>query len=199
MSTSIKVQSCQPWLEGKSSNHTSQFGEDGLIQAALERIGVRNRWCFEVGASDGLYYSNTKRLRDQGWQCLLIEGNPSWQLELEKRQSTKVRTLLYKIGPNDLDRILWTHGAPRDLDVGVIDIDGIDFWAWAGMHEYLPRILLVEVAANQATAIPSPLGTTKPIQAGQQMMESLGISKGYTLVATTHCNCLFILTKELSK
>ena len=50
-------------LQGKGINITSQFGEDGFISAALKHIGITNRWCFEVGAGDGKWLSNTWSLR----------------------------------------------------------------------------------------------------------------------------------------
>ena len=57
------------FLVGQESNVHSQFGEDGLLAVLFERIGTENRWCFECGASDGLIYSNTKVLRDDGWSA----------------------------------------------------------------------------------------------------------------------------------
>ena len=54
-------------------NVYTQFGEDGLIESVFGRIGVRNHWCFEVGASDGFFYSNTLRLREHGWSSVLVD------------------------------------------------------------------------------------------------------------------------------
>src|SRR5579864_4986077 len=60
-------------IADKAKNVTSQFGEDGLIAAILEKIGVKHQSCFEIGASDGTFFSNTKALRDQGWFADLVE------------------------------------------------------------------------------------------------------------------------------
>ena len=63
------------FLDGSAANQYSQFGEDGLIDELFDVIGTTNRWSFEVGASDGRKYSNTKVLREQGWSAVLMEGD----------------------------------------------------------------------------------------------------------------------------
>lgn len=65
---------CLGMLTRHAGNLTSQTGEDGIIAGILERIGTRNRWCFEVGAADGQRLSNTWALFRDGWQCVFCEG-----------------------------------------------------------------------------------------------------------------------------
>ena len=76
-SDTIKIlyEPAQAWLAGAAGNETSQFGEDGLIAACLKKFGEQYRTCFEVGAADGIYCSNTWRLREAGWSAVLIENN----------------------------------------------------------------------------------------------------------------------------
>ena len=71
---SINYQPKRDWLRGRASNTYTQFGEDGLIAACLEKIGETNRHCFEIGAADGRFFSNTLRLREDGWRAVLIEA-----------------------------------------------------------------------------------------------------------------------------
>lgn len=180
-----------PWLDGKSKNQFSQFGEDGLIAAALEKLGEKNRWCFEVGASDGALFSNTKRLYEMGWRAVLIEADarhwPALDALYEERPN--VRVVKEKIG--SLDRILWQAGAPLDLDFGVIDIDGQEHWAWKEMKRFRPRLMLVEFRnPNEQCgfAIPDLEGGG---QASADAIAGLGREKDYSLLATTFCNALF--------
>lgn len=183
------------WLQGRQRNETSQFGEDGLIEALFKRIGEKNRWCFEVGAADGLFYSNTKRLRDAGWSSVLIEAGAEQFAELARLANDKTRVVKEKINYGSLDRILGDLFAPKDLDLGVIDIDGQDYWAWKGMIRYRPRVMLVEFAyrsdtsAQQARFVPPENGEG---QAGFDAIVSLGKQKGYTPVISTDCNVLFV-------
>lgn len=183
----INVVHCVDWLKGTARNDTSQFGEDGLIEAVLARIGVEHRWCFEVGAGDGVEFSNVHRLISDGWNAVLIEADDAKMDALTRFASDSVHVVHQKIGLNSLDRILLRCGAPVDLDLGVIDIDGQDFWAWTGLQIYRPRVMLVEVQPSEG-AIPAIGGEG---QAGRLWVKMLGETKGYISVAGTHCNELF--------
>lgn len=178
------------WLEGQQRNDTSQFGEDGLIQAVLAHIGETNRWCFEVGAADGLFYSNTKRLRDLGWNAVLIEADGQLAEECRKFESDRVQVVHERISGN-LDAILARCNSPTNPDLGVIDIDGQDYWAWKAMA-FRPRVMLVEYGYwNPPDKIPGPDEGTKG-QAGIGAIIDLGTSKGYLALASTYCNVLFV-------
>jgi hypothetical protein len=180
------------WLMGQQRNDTSQFGEDGLIQAVLAHCGESNRWCFEVGAADGLFFSNTKRLRDLGWHAVLIEADGRLADVCRRWESNKVKVIHERISGN-LDAILSRCGAPADPDLGVIDIDGQDYWEFKTLVSR-PRVLLVEfmyVNENMTDPafIPPPGGDG---QAGFEAIVGLGRDKGYTAIAKTFCNVLFV-------
>lgn len=183
------------FLRGRGANITSQFGEDGLIAAALERIGARNRWCFEVGAADGVELSNTKALRDAGWSALLIEADEALYEKLVfEAIPDRVRCMQFRIGPYSLDRLLDAVGAPADLDFGIIDIDGQDYYAFAGLAWHRPRILLVEY--NQQDAEIPPIDGSSG-QAGLTAILALGRSKRYVPLARTNVNVLFLAEEEI--
>lgn len=186
------------WLRGREHNVTSQFGEDGLIAATLGRLGSINRWCFEVGANDGIFYSNTKVLRDAGWDSVLIESDDAAFDKLRHLASQHVRCVHEKIGVNSLDRILAEANAPTDLDFGVIDIDGQDYWAWSGMFTYRPRIMLVEFAyrSEESGLLVPMVNDESGLQASYASILELGQSKGYVALAKTTVNLLFA-RKEL--
>lgn len=178
------------FLADRAANAFSQFGEDGLIAAVFERIGERNRWCFEVGAHDGRWLSNTLRLRQAGWSAVLIEADEEQFAKLKSHARENVFPVHDRIGPDSLDRVLAAHGAPADLDLGVIDIDGQDYWAWQGMTAFRPRVMLVEY---------SPYGTVEDFpglgeegQAGINPILRLGAEKEYIPLAVTICNVLFV-------
>ena len=183
------------WMAGKAGNVYTQFGEDGLIAAALDRIGTTNRQCFEIGAADGLFFSNTLRLRDAGWKSVLIESDLNQYRKLV-RDYGKSSVCMYRNVTN-LDDTLAESGIVWNPDFGSIDIDGQDWWMWLDMVEFRPRVILVEHSAvNPSDAIPVRGG---PGQAGEYAIRQLGLDKGYTAVARTYCNVLFIETEELAK
>lgn len=181
-----------PWLQGKASNVHTQFGEDGLIEAVLHRIGITNRQCFEIGAADGRWYSNTLRLREQGWHAVLIESDPAAFQRLQRDFGDVATCIHGRI--TDLNRCLdgtWMDHAP---DLGVIDVDGQDWYLWEDLTRYRPRVMLVEISPDEWHSVPERGGRG---QAGLAAMRSLGKDKRYELVATTYCNALFVAEEAL--
>jgi len=197
----VRVDSCAPWLEGRAHSVHSQFGEDGLIATVFNRIGERNRWCFEVGASDGVTFSNTKALRDAGWSAVLIEANAGEFAKLEEHVSDTVHCVHAEIDAHNLEDLLSFNGCPRDVDFGSIDIDGQDYWIWSGLSRFQPRVILIEFSPYVANPLFIPEygadGQGGKCQAGLAAMRKLGKELGYVAVAQTYCNLLFVLESEL--
>lgn len=182
------------WLRDKALNVYTQFGEDGLIATCLQRIGETSRQCFEIGAHDGRLFSNTLRLRELGWYAVLIEGNQNLFDKLQAdygTQSTCIHCFC-----SDLDAVLCETNIDQKPDLGIIDIDGQDFWMWQDLKDVRPRIMLVEVSTRGHAEPPPERGGEG--QAGIDAIRYLGELKGYTLVAETFCNALFIDNGELN-
>jgi hypothetical protein len=178
------------WLEGKAVNVNSQFGEDGLIAETFARLGTTNRWCFEIGAADGVWLSNTKCLRDQGWSAVLIEAQDAHYANLEKLASSTVHAVHRKVEWDQLDDVLSEAGCPAYPDFGCIDIDGQDYWMLQALIIHLPRILLVEFGrCDNADYIPEKGGDG---QAGRNATMKLCEDKGYIVLAETFVNFLCV-------
>lgn len=67
----------------------AQFDEDRIL---AERFfpGVRSGTCVEVGAGDGLRFSNTAYFERLGWRCLLVEANPDAVSACRRNRSSMV-------------------------------------------------------------------------------------------------------------
>lgn len=176
------------WLKDRALNVYTQFGEDGLIASVFQRIGETNRQCFEVGAADGLFFSNTLRLREKSWRAVLIESDQRLAQVLINRYGND--SVCLHMECKSLNEPLRDAGMMRTLDLGVIDIDGQDYWLWQDMTEFQPRVMLVEISTRHPVEPPPERGGEG--QAGIDAIRSLGESKGYTLVAETFCNALFV-------
>lgn len=174
------------FLSCSVGNVTSQSGEDGVIAALFAKIGTTNKWCFEVGAWDGIGISNTYVLRDSGWSAVLIESDDKAYRQLTRFASPTVHCVQAHIVPGDLGRILFECGAPNAPDFGVIDIDGQDWWIWDSLA-YTSRVMLVEYGWSEN--IP-PLGS-KEGQANFNAIVQLGERKGYTALMRVGVNVLF--------
>lgn len=179
------------WLANAEADVYSQFGEDGILWSIFERIGETNRWCFEVGAADGEFFSNTKRLRDDGWSAVLIEADADAFARLATYQSDRVRCVHHRIGPDSLDSILAEQGCPSHPDLGVIDIDGDDYAAFEGLKLIRPRVVMVEFDdGTVGTDIEIPRSRVK--QATFVQVMRLGRAKGYQPVVATRVNLIFV-------
>jgi hypothetical protein len=195
---------CAPAFVDRWGNQTSQFGEDGLVEAVFELIGTTNKWCFEVGAGDGLFWSNTLRLREAGWHAVLIEGNPVEAEKLKKFDSDRVCTCCAMAGELDCILLTASQAIPREPDFGVIDIDGQDWWVWYDLKLHVPRVMLVEYSPYRKTGHYGDEGEEFDVteaywprrggkgQAGIKPILELGHRKGYLEVAITPVNVLFV-------
>tara|TARA_R110000803_G_scaffold62272_2_gene122529 strand:+ start:1250 stop:1840 length:591 start_codon:yes stop_codon:yes gene_type:complete len=183
------------WLDGTGRNVHSQFGEDGLIESVLARIGERNRCCFEVGAHDGVFLSNTKLLRDDGWRALLIESMPDLFDKLKTGLRPNETAIHETATPENIEGLLTDANMPIDLDVGIIDIDGQDYWMFNALKTFRPRVLVVEYSPYvPGDVIPDPGGEG---QATLQPIIDLAESKDYEPLAVTYCNVVLADKGEL--
>lgn len=147
---------------------------------------------------DGVELSNTKLLRDRGWNAVLIEPAKAGFAALQEWKTPQEHVFDARISVDvTIDSVLAQTPIPAELDFGVIDIDGEDYWAWEEMIAYRPRVMLVE---HEATSYQyrhrMPLRGTGQVPIGP--IVELGMRKGYALIESNYCNCLFCLTDCLT-
>lgn len=190
------------YLDQYRRNVTSQGGEDGVIEAIFERIGVDNKWAVEFGAFDGVKYSNTHNLiTNHDWHCVMIEPDPGrfGQLVENLREYDRVVALQKLVGiqtgTDTLDKILGETAAPHDLDLMSIDVDGNDWHIWASLKTYRPRVVIIEINFS----IPNDVYFVKKCDFGVakgsslKAIVALGKLKGYELAFTTPYNAIFVV------
>lgn len=196
------------WLQGKAENVTSQWGENGLLNAIFERIGAVNKFCCECGAGDGWFFSNTWPLLNKAGERLGYAGDWSGlQIEADEQQFQKLAALYagdksvdknivcynYKVAPTgaySFDRLLENAGAPTDLDLLVIDVDGQDYWLFNSLLKFRPRVVVVEYDPSTEPDFVPPIDGEG--QAGLQAILKLGVGKGYWPVIATQTNVIFV-------
>ena len=182
------------WLAACAANTFSQFGEDGIVAAFFKKYEPHNRTCFEVGAADGVFFSNTLALRKSGWDAVLIEPDPEAYSRLLSFAGPNVKCVCDAVGPSGgkIDDILGRYQIPHDLDLGVIDIDGADYWAWHDMEKFRPRLMLVEFQQQPPGLDPPPKNAGMRQQAGEQAIAKLAIDKGYVPIVRTRVNLICV-------
>ncbi|KPL22264.1 MAG: hypothetical protein AMJ75_08385 [Phycisphaerae bacterium SM1_79] len=191
------------WLNDYARDVTSQHGEDGIIEKALEVIGQTNQWCVEFGAWDGKTLSNTYNLIvNKGYSAVLMESKKKRFNELlsnfQKNQAViAINDFVGFEGRNSLDRILQITPIPVDFDLLSIDVDGCDYHIWEATKHYRPKIVIIEF--NQS--IPASVEFVQPrdahIAQGSSLLSisKLGKTKGYELVCVAGANGIFVDSK----
>ena len=188
-------------------NVYSQFGEDGAIEAIFEKIGIENKWCVECGAGDGLFFSNTRRLIEQGWKSVQIEGDEKfyYPLKLRYRNNPNVMASHAMVGlqaDTRLDDVLsiFDTGMPNatlpiDFDLLVLDIDGQEYHVLNSLQKFKPRVLIVEYNPDaDPMYIPEPNAPPAPPldQAGRLAMGHVCSARGYEVICRTECNLICV-------
>ena len=180
----------------------SQSGEDGIIAEILQRIEKEHQldlWCVELGAWDGVYFSNTCNLiRDKNYKAVLIEGEKKRLRDLIKNHPAesviKICRFVDFEGPNSLDEILSKTQIPKNFDFLSIDIDGGDYYILQSLKKYSPKVISIEFNAD----IPNGVSYINPRNFGvkhgssARAITELANSMGYLFVTATATNLFFI-------
>lgn len=200
-------------LRACKSSVTSQDGENGVIAAVFDAIGLTTRVCIEFGAYNLRTYSNVFPLwSQQGWHAVLIEGDAGRVAALEREYqllkgsggatgtAEVVAAFVTPQGPGSLDALvcpIMDRRGGGEPDLVSIDIDGMDYHVWKGVTRLRPRVVIVEhnpsIPAHMS--VHGPAGLNAVGSSARALME-LGREKGYTLVCCTMCNCIFVRDQD---
>lgn len=192
-------------LSSYEKNVTSQFGEDGILEEILSRIGIENGACVEFGAWDGKHCSNTWQLwHDKGWSAILIEGDADRAAQLKESLTSFPKVVPHCAfvgfeGENALDVILKNAAAPQVIDVMSIDIDGNDYHVFESLNLFYPRVVLIEYNPT----IPPHIELVAPpgnyFGSSALSLYNLAKSKNYSLAACTATNLIFVRNADFEK
>ena len=172
----------------------SQNGEDGILAEIFRRIGTEARYFVEFGVETGAQCNCARLAIEEKWSGLFMEAHPPYYQELAERYRPYpgVHCLQQVITSANIEGLLAEQEVPRDFDLLSIDIDGNDYWVWAAIRDWRPRVVVIEYNA----CYPPPRrwvmrqnpdhrwdGTTY-YGASLASLAALGEEKGYTLVGT---------------
>jgi hypothetical protein len=194
-------------------NYYSQNGEDGILEQLIKELGIKDGFCCEFGASDGITSSNTHNLITKyNFTSIQIEANPNGFDKLKytyKAYEDKVFCYNEYVTTSNLKDFLSKHNFPLDFDVLSIDIDSYDYDIWKNFTEYEPKIVVIEVNSYRDPIIDEtnktrtqdyneqedPLIKWHSSRVGEGTsfitMIELGLNKGYVPVSFTG-NIIFV-------
>ncbi len=113
----------------------SQNGEDGIIKAIFEKIGITNKFCVEFGIQEK--EGNSIYLQKQGWNCLWMDGNGD-DIKIKKEYITR----------ENINELFKKFNVPKEPDLLSIDIDSNEYWIWEAIQGYSPRVVIIEYNAS---------------------------------------------------
>jgi hypothetical protein len=129
----------------------SQFGEDGVIEKIFEIIEPTTKYVVEFGAYDGVTGSNARNLVvNHGWSSYMIEGDPARakQMVAAYKDYPSVVTQEAWVYPGNIEILFEDAKVPKDFDLLVIDIDSNDYYVWRAIHDYRPKVVMIEAHPN---------------------------------------------------
>lgn len=186
--------------------NTSQEGEDGVIEEVFRRLGVTKGWCVEFGAWDGKFHSNTWGLvQEHGWSAVLIEPD-DYAFDLLTKNYAGLhnvhcfKELVHVDGPSSLDAILARSPIPYDFDLLVIDIDGNDWFIWQSLHQYHPRVVIIEINPFLPADINFVRWNDNQVKASASLaaVTELGRAKDYELICVVGGNAVFVRREDFT-
>jgi len=170
----------------------SQNSEDGIIHEIFNRIGTTNKIFAEVGIGNGCE-NNTAFLMSQGWTGSWIDGDSGFLQTLKSRIDITTDCLKYIVSfatRENISSLFEQLDVPAEFDLLSLDIDQNTYYAWEGLGNYRPRVVVIEYNA----AIPSDINWkvnydpnrawdgSQNFGASLKAFEILGRKLGYSLV-----------------
>jgi len=146
------------YFRARKSEGFSRCGEDDILQALIADLLPVNhpRSAVDIGAGDGVRWSNTYALFTQGWRGVGAEGDPSKVIKLARtyRHFPNVFACRARVSPQTVVPLLQAYEIEKDFSVLSLDIDGNDYWVLrAILSAFRPRLIVTEINEK----IPPPI------------------------------------------
>jgi hypothetical protein len=197
----------------------SQNGEDGIIEALLERLRLAKGVLCEIGIQDGRECNSANLILNNDWKGLLVEGDQSFakmaQAFYRSRSRSDVRVVSAYVTRENLATVLQPLKSQFGrCDLLSIDIDSNDYWIWQSAQALAlaPKLVIIEYNAyfgpdrNVTVPYTSPFDRFEAHYSGYYFGASLTAlnriskSNGYSLVCcdSKGANAFFVSTGLLS-
>lgn len=148
----------QLWRSLRQKDGFSRFDEERILAKYIDQLlpSGHGRTAVDIGAGDGIRWSNTHALFLDGWNGLAIEADNKKFRKLKRRyrKYPNVSTCNEPATPAGIASLLRSRKIPADFGVLSLDIDGNDYWVLQSIfEEFRPRLIVTEINEK----IPPPL------------------------------------------
>lgn len=136
----------------------SRFREQQIIWNYIELLLPKTlpRFAVDIGAGNGMRWSNTYSLFLAGWKGLGFEADARKAAQLERayRNLPGVCGVQSEVDPDNVVEILRSFAVPKEFGVLSLDIDGNDYWVLQQiLSHFRPALVVTEINEK----IPPPL------------------------------------------
>jgi hypothetical protein len=169
-------------------------------------------FCVDIGAGDGLHWSNSRKLIEMGFNAILIEGSEKLfdALKTTCQPFSKSIALVNEfVAPHTILEILASNKCPQEFDYLSIDIDSFDCYICEKiLSVYTPSVIVIELNER----VPPPFEyiiekSLTTVKADMSMISSASISYyarnlesfGYKLVMLEYNNLIAIKYSKFSE
>lgn len=124
----------------------SCFNEQKILEEIIDKIKV-NKYFVDIGASDGITFSNTYNLLKSNWKGLSIEPRSDAFSDLSHHyKNLDVICIKNFITPDNVIYTLKSCNVPLDFGFLSLDIDSYDYYVLEKILEcYKPSIICTEI------------------------------------------------------
>lgn len=125
----------------------SQFGEDGIIEWLVARLGLENTTFVEFGVENYLEANTRFLLLNRNWTGLVLDGSAANMDHLRStatywRNDIQADTAF--ITAENIRELLARNGFRGPLGILSIDLDGNDYWILKELGDLRPDLLILE-------------------------------------------------------
>lgn len=192
----------------------SQHREEQIIDFVFSLCKPKNKWCVDVGATDGINLSNTYKLIENGWKSIQVEAEKGFFEQLQETYRgyrniflcNKVVDNGFFSTENNLSFILKEYQVPQDFDFLSVDIDSYDYEVLRSIFpEFLPNLICIECnSVEEDFSIIDYLPTPYPLQRRENdfhmsyrgatvgLLNQLAGDNGYTFICVEKTNAFYI-------
>jgi hypothetical protein len=150
----LRLQKVKYSLRGRFSHANEQQILSQYISELLPEDQPRT--VVDIGAGNGVRWSNSYALLSEGWKALGIEADAQKYALLSRayRRFPRARACPFRATPDNIASVLEQFTIERNFGVLCLDIDGNDYWVLdAILSKFRPGLVVTEINEN----IPPPL------------------------------------------
>jgi hypothetical protein len=143
-----------PKFEETGFRTFGEIDEDGKLWFIFSLIGAAHKTLVDIGAA-GIDGSNSANLIiNHGWTGLLIDANEravnaiaSYYSKCPETRNFPPKALRAWVTAENINPIIAENGYRGEIDLLLVDIDGVDYWIWKAIDCIRPRVVLLEYQA----------------------------------------------------